>query len=478
MEKKLNISLIKELLYLEVKDYYDKTKKQKNIKSDINLLQELITMLESENYKEMNDNYILFDSLIPMFLNTSKEVSQNLSNYLYKAICKINNYLNNPEKYLKSDFERGKKYIKNFVNKLTTTLEGLQAELIFSMPSISEETMNEYKSINHNLKFGKEITSNQYKLLVELFKRKKMEDKDIIILLEKIKNHNIILHINDKRKINYEKLEAVSNIILSGFEQYEDISWLEDERKSQLDKLIDMIIHQGVDEYITPELLPKYQGKLLFSENYSLNCVKYFYTNILKYYQNELLEIYKELNNLENYQNIEYRNMLINLYNEANKNYLLIRKIMDNEITKYNNDLKEISDNDDVKKLYYGVKSSGTTFIESDLKDIPKDTYTSIKDLLMLFRKDKLSNLQLKPIKNSSLSGFLEIKDDQIRIIYRHLKDNEYIVLGVFIKKDDNPINQYKIYLNRKPDSIVDSLSVEEEIFSKLTPHSGGRRNS
>ena len=230
----------------QLTDYHEKIKNQKSIQSDISLLQELKTMLESENYEEMNENYILFDSLIPMFLNTSEEVSQNISNYLYKAICKINNYLNNPEKYLKADYERGKKYIKSFINKLNTTLEGLQAELIFSMPSISEETMNEYKIINHNLKFGKEITSNQYKLLVELFKRKKIDDKDIILLLEKVKNHNIILHINDKRKINYEKLESVSNIILSGFEQYEEISWLEDERKSQLDKLIYMIIQRKI----------------------------------------------------------------------------------------------------------------------------------------------------------------------------------------------------------------------------------------
>lgn len=475
MEKTLNITLIKELLYLEVKDYYEKIQKQEKIYSDINLLNEVIKLLESENYMEMKDNFLLFDSLIPVFLKFSDETSKNISNYLYKAICKINNYLSDQERYLKSDFERGKKYIKNLTDKLKATLEGLQAELIFTKPNISSETMHEYNVIIHNLKFGKKITTEQYTLLVELFKRKEMDDKDIILLLEKIKAHNIKLHIN--KGINYEKIDAVSNIILSGFEKYEDISWLNDERKSQLDELINTIIHQGIDEDITPELLPKYQKDLNFSENYSLNSVKYFYTSLLKYYQNELLEVYKELNNLDNYQNIEYRNVLVDLYKEANKNYLFIRKIMDEELTKYNNDINKIKEDEDEKKVYYGVKSSGITFIESDLKNIPKDTYTSIKDLLILFRKGKLSPNKIKKL-NGPLAEYQEIKDDQIRISFKHLKDNEYVILGVFIKQENELQKQDRTYYERKPESLVDAVTIEEDLFNNLTTHSGGRRNA
>ena len=468
MEKTLNITLIKELLYLEVKDYYEKIQKQEKIYSDINLLNEVIKLLESENYMEMKDNFLLFDSLIPVFLKFSDETSKNISNYLYKAICKINNYLSDQERYLKSDFERGKKYIKNLTDKLKATLEGLQAELIFTKPNISSETMHEYNVIIHNLKFGKKITTEQYTLLVELFKRKEMDDKDIILLLEKIKAHNIKLHIN--KGINYEKIDAVSNIILSGFEKYEDISWLNDERKSQLDELINTIIHQGIDEDITPELLPKYQKDLNFSENYSLNSVKYFYTSLLKYYQNELLEVYKELNNLDNYQNIEYRNVLVDLYKEANKNYLFIRKIMDD-------DKNKIKEDEDEKKVYYGVKSSGITFIESDLKNIPKDTYTSIKDLLILFRKGKLSPNKIKKL-NGPLAEYQEIKDDQIRISFKHLKDNEYVILGVFIKQENELQKQDRTYYERKPESLVDAVTIEEDLFNNLTTHSGGRRNA
>lgn len=475
MEKTLNISLIKELLYLEVKDYIEKIQKQKNIQADINQLKEIIRLLESENYKEMKDNFILFYALIPTFFLITEEAAQNISNSLYKAICKINNYLNNPERFLKADFERGKKYIKNLTDKLNSTLEELQAELIFIKPNISEEIISEYKTIHQNLKYGKNITSYQYKLLVELFKRKEIDDKTIILLLEKIKAHNIKSHIS--KDINYEKINAVSNIILSGFEKYEDISWLNDKRKSQLDELINTIIHQGIDEDITPELLPKYQKDLTFSENYTLNCVKYFYTNLLKHYQNELLDIYKELNNLDNYQNMEYRNFLVDLYNEANKNYLFIRRIMEEELTKYNDDINKVKEDEDEKKVYYGVKSSGITFIESDLKNIPKDTYTSIKDLLILFRKGKLSPNKIKKL-NGPLAEYQEIKDDQIRISFKHLKDNEYVILGVFIKQENELQKQDRTYYERKPESLVDAVTIEEDLFNNLTTHSGGRRNA
>ncbi len=476
--KNLNISLIKELLYLEIKDYYDKINKQKDLQSNISMLEEMIKILESENYEYMKENYILFDSIIPIFFSTTKETSQNILNSLYKAIYNSNSYTNNPEKYLKSDLDKGKKYIKNLINKLNTILEQLQAELVFTKPIISDQIMQEYKLIIHNLKFNQKITSGDYKILLELFKRKNLEEKEIILLLEKVKNHNIRSHIDINKKINYNKLNEITNIILSGFEEFEDITWLEDKRKSQIDSLINVIMHQGIDENITPELLPKYKGNLTFSENYSLNSVRYLYISLLKHYQEELLEVYKELNNLEHYEDKEYRNTLLTLYKEALQNYIFIRKIMDNEIEKYNQDIKTIEEKEeDTNILHYGLKKSGISYLESDLKDIPKDTYNSVKELLMLFRKNRLFPSQTKPL-NEAYPGISEIRDDQIRITYKHLKDNEYVLLGVFIKKDDNPIKQYKIYCNRTPISIINSKDVEEEIFSSLSHHSGGRRNS
>ena len=484
MEKKnLNITLIKELLYLEVKDYNEKLNKKKELQSNASMLEEMINILSSEDYENMQENYIFFDSIIPMFFN-NQEASKNILNSLYKHITYCKNYTDNQEKYLKEDYEKGKKYIRSLLNKLNTILEQTNAEIIFTFPNISEEKMNKYKEITHSLKFNKELSAHDYNILIELFKRKELDDKSIILLLERVKNHNISTHFTNKQELNYNKLNEISNIIMTGFEKFEDIDWIEDTRKKQLDSLIETILRQGitikdnkVDDEIAKEILPKYKGELTFSDNYTLNNIKYIYINILKYYQEDLLQANQDLSVLDNYRDESTRKLALQSYRETLLKYKYIRNKFDNEINKYNQDLEKVSEEEDVRKLHFGVKESGITFIESDLKNIPKDTYSSVKELLMLFKKDKLKPSQTKQL-NEAYPGNLEIKDDQIRIIYRHIKDNEFIIIGIFIKKDNNPKYLYQTYCSRKPISIVNSNNVEEEIFTKLTPHSGGRRNT
>lgn len=473
--KKLNISFIKELIHLEIKDYYEKISARKELKSNISILKEMIKILETDDYEQMKENFILFDSIIPLIFNTAPESTKNMLNNLYNSINRCNNYIQMPNKYLKEDFAKGKKYINNLTTKLQIVLNQLEAKLVFTKPSITEEKKNIYQNIINSLKLSKEISSFDYKILLELFKSKDLSEKEIIILLESIKNHNIKIHYTNNN-IDYNKLNEISNILSLGFEEFEDISWIEDTRKKQLDSLIDTIIHQQIDEYIIPELLPRYNGNLTFSENYSLANIKYFYITLLKLYQNEILNIHDEINNLDNYLNKKDRKTLVVLYKETIKNYLFIRKKMDTEIKKYNVDINKIKEQEeDVRTLDFALKSSGTSFIESDLKDIPKDTYDSVRELLMLFRKGKLSSNQIKSL---AFPGIYEIKDDQIRILYTHVKDNEYVALGAFIKKEDNPTKQYKIQCNRDFTELINSLEIEEEIFSKLEHHSGGRRKS
>ena len=81
---------------------------------------------------------------------------------------------------------------------------------------------------------------------------------------------------------------------------------------------------------------------------------------------------------------------------------------------------------------------------------------------------------------NEAFPGNKEIKDDQIRIIYRHVKDNEYVIVGVFSKKDDNPIKEYKRICNRPVSKIINDTEIEDTILEQLdeNSHLGGRRNT
>lgn len=474
---KLKISLIKEMLYQEIKEYYEITNENRNVESNINALNEMIKLLESEDYEIMMNNYILFDSLIPIFFSESEESSINILKILYNSIYFCLNYVKKPESFSKQDFIKSKENIKKISNKLSKVLEIQTAKLLIKRPQSNEKQITEYKKIITNLKYNKPILPNQYQLLLKLFESKNLTQKQIIILLERIKSHNISTHYANKRKIDNNITHEIINLELLGFEKFEEINWLEDKRKKQLDALIEAVISQGVDE-ITLQMFPTYKENLTFSDGYDINHIKYFYINLLTYYQNEIIDVQSQLNNLENYLEKESRNFIIELYKEFQKYYLLVRKKMDEEIEKYEIDFKKIKEEEDINKLQYASKATGTTYFESDLKDLEKDTYKSFVDLIIKFKKGKLRPTQTKQLKDPN-AGFSEIKDDQLRIIYKHLENNEYLILGVFSKKDNNKIIEYNKICGRKPDIIFKDEDIEEDIFNRITEssHYGGRRN-
>lgn len=471
---KLNISLIKQMLYLEIKEYYNNLKEKKNIEADISSLEEMIKILESNNFELMMDNYLLFDTLIPYYFSQSEESSKTLLKLLYSAIYNCENYIKHSEKYSEIEFKKNKETIKKINNKLSKVLEIYIAKLLTKNPQKNEKIINEYKEIITNLKFNKPISHNQYEILLKLFEEKKLTDKQTIILLEKIKGHNISTHLN-KGKINYNKTNEIINIQLLGFEKFEQITWLEDKRKSQLDDLAEIVFSQGVDEIIL-QMCPSYKENLIFSDGYEIDHIKYFYIKLLTHYQNEMLEIHNHFENLKNYLDKNLRDFIVKLYKEYQNYYLLIRDKMDKELEKYNKDFEQIKDEKDVNNLQFAAKSNGTTFFESDLKDLEKDTYKSLVDLLIKFKKNIAQTKSLKAPNN----GYSEIKDDQLRIIYKHLENNKYLILGVFSKKEDNKIFEYNNICNRKPDIILDGEKMENELFDRMieNTHFGGRRNT
>ena len=65
-------------------------------------------------------------------------------------------------------------------------------------PNALEETIRQYEKIKDKLKnpnLKKEINGDDYKLLLDLFKRKNLDERTIILLLEAIKNHNMVFYI-------------------------------------------------------------------------------------------------------------------------------------------------------------------------------------------------------------------------------------------------------------------------------------------
>ena len=263
-EENFNLELIINILDLEIKEYKEKQREKNTIESNISLIKEMIKILDSENYELMRENILLFDSIIPLFFNMLDDTSNNIIERLNSAIIHCINYTKNQEKYSKNDFDKDKRYIKNLITKLDNELNKQIAKSIKIVSDLSEEDIINYQAISEKLKCDSSvykkynkiitpqdkkktiITSPEYDTLIKLFERKKLTEKQKIIFLELIKTHNIKTHYINENKIDQTNFNEIINIELMGFEDFEDISWIEDKRKAQLDLLIDTIINQGI----------------------------------------------------------------------------------------------------------------------------------------------------------------------------------------------------------------------------------------
>ena len=57
-------------------------------------------------------------------------------------------------------------------------------------------------------------------------------------------------------------------------------------------------------------------------------------------------------------------------------------------------------------------------------------------------------------------NGFVELKEGPIRIIMKHISNNIYCVMGVFVKKSNNDIKAYRTMVIR---TVTDIITKEKE---------------
>ena len=115
--------------------------------------------------------------------------------------------------------------------------------------------------------------------------------------------------------------------------------------------------------------------------------------------------------------------------------------------------------------------STHTTYFENDLKSIPQQKYEETKFLLNGIKNDTLTARQFKPlVHNNKLKGFYEARGDQVRIIYKHLANNKYVICGVFLKKDDVDLQMYLNMVTRYNSSVDYSylMDTKDEDYNKI----------
>lgn len=92
-------------------------------------------------------------------------------------------------------------------------------------------------------------------------------------------------------------------------------------------------------------------------------------------------------------------------------------------------------ENTQTKQLIFSHPSSSPTKARLifDLKDMPEEYYQTVLDLIDGFLKNERYTKRLN--NNANQTKIRELRDDQVRIILKHIKDNIFCIYGVFAKK-------------------------------------------
>lgn len=400
------------------------------------------------------------------------------------------------DEYLKEDLsikERSKK-VKELINKCSGLLAVLEScdEIDSDFAKRVNENKNKYEKEQDEL--SNQIFKNYYTcqsarrvknaiLKCYLIKEDQhtfsnvkyiigyYQKKGVITSKEEILLCNELEYYNSNRKSIFngetelcDEYRKLPNMLNGGFEQLDDIK-VASNRKSKLNGMINKIvsISDSMNDEEIISVLEQYR-----SFDLEENEFEYIINGVIRKYLYEMLDIYEFLLDKEFYSKFRDKKSLVYSYYSTMNKYL--------NILRYYKSLSipeelqtELTEESIINQVVFARSNSNKAKMIRDLDDIPKEYYEEIYDLFNRFQINDLSKAEYKMLSsNKKVRGYSEVKNDQIRIVLKHMKDNIYAVMGVFLKKDDNDPKTYEKMCERTlPNISTEELLQEELEFAK-----------
>ena len=461
----------KQRLYLKVKEYLDIKERYKNSKVRIEILKNLLEMLEEE--ENLKDNIAGIG--ITMEICLSKEISDKFIDTLFE--------LTNNTYYLTKDEENFSAEKVEFLNKYKRiliyaqrllNLEVIQNRKDHKFLETHKDEIISYKKIQSSLKYNNYIEQREIDSLKKFFDEEDLPTRKQIAIYELINEHNIKLN-NNGIRVSKKSLD----ILLDKYNKF-NIDYKYDYVENLDKKIISYISLIDDDNYEENiKLLPKIDDEYMSIEEFD-----YIYRTMLNKYIDKIEECRKNLE--ENYFDIEIRKVILLEYQDIKNRYYRILSKYSEEQERYNKkeavkeEIKEIEEDKEkepIRNLLYTRRNEQFTYIESDLKDIPEEYYDRTENLLKNFKDGTLSVDKIRALaSNSKFKGFRELKEDQVRIVFKEIGNNNYLILGASVKKVDSDslmlsklVNRYRKLTDEEIEILKNNAkSDEEKIFKKL----------
>lgn len=413
-------------------------------------------MFETKDIDELIQATLSFTAIYRHLTSDAeaKEKSEKMLECLY--------YVKNVERKELQDVYDTKKKVDTF-NKIIKGFIGKKNEYQTIVEN-QRESINAQRSLRKQYIFIKSkldhkglLTEEDVSFLEGYMEEKGYDVEQKILALEYIRIHNL--------KIEYPDSRIITQVRDMLYAHYHDLKMSHEENMLGVKYQSTIFSYQTALEDLSDvqeiiNILSESQ-KDFGSENDFFAVLKH----LVNRFGQKLNEDIQDLK--ENYKDITLRKVILETYNDHMRRYIPLKKL-------YYEKLKIANQKDTGKKivdeLYYS--GTGSSYMEKDLKDIPNEKLLEVKDLL-----ERKKYHELKPDEDSALHnndkliGLRELRGDQVRICYRHLGENRYVIVGVFLKKSDNLIYEYEAMASRKVTNDLSSTEkrIEEWIKAQET---------
>lgn len=444
--------------------YISENKKIRDEYSDLDiklsLYSELISYLVLD-YDKLNSNKLNIDILLNSIYNTN-----DFANVFYV-------YMN---QMLNGDF----KGMQDFIDVIKKDYEDavIRHNTLASQIKNNKNKASSAYRVRLAIKNNTPILESKYdvynvKRIINYYETIGIIDrKEDLLLCNEIEYYNRNLKSVNSTERGYASnlYNEIPNILNGGFEEFDEIE-VSRSRKERLDKYAKEIKNFIDYEDDVSNSFEEYRKFIQNESEFS-----YVVNEVMKSYVYDLLEYYEIIMDQENYMDISLRREAVSAYYKLLDKFLDIRKYYEkiSEVIVTQEEVSEDVISEGVRNLVFShpVSNPMKSRLTLDMKNVPHEYYESVYDLLTRFINGKVSSKEFKNLSsnNRSASGYTELKDDQVRIVTKHVKDNIYCVVGVFVKKSDNDMIQYKTMFNRLVCEINDDRTLEMEIkLGKIT---------
>lgn len=433
---------------------------------DRDLYKELFSYLDN-GYDSFEENKFLIVTLLDSIYNDSIE-----SNNFYLLLSK----LDNPHYNKKNEY-------RSFITKIRKDYSSLLKDIEDTRNIINRNRnfVNTAYTAKKAFLYRLPISSDKYavsnlKRIVSYYELSNfISAREAMLCVLDIESHNKAAAAyrsgNKMELLNAERnKKEIKFILKSGYEVI-PLPLVYPDRVSSLDRLANEVSNtiMYTDKDKITSLLDLYKG---YDIDY--NEFNYVIASVLNNYNDELVT-YSEL--LLDDDVIFRRNnrneILSDYYNNLSK-YLIVREYFNSvndfslEVTNEDDiDITEEKEIKEYKRLIYSTSPANPTKakIIGDMGDVPHEYYDTVLDLLSKFKDGTIAKGEVKHLTNNKkLVNYMELKRDQVRIVFKHIKGDIYNIKGVFVKKTDNDNTMYQIMATRS----MQDISTDDKLNRSL----------